>query len=213
MAVIENRQEDEGVHWGQELYFNEAGQRACFTAERRSDVVARIAAHGGPRDEAERSMLARGADVMAMIQVPLVHANRGMLGGNYAEGGDYSYDFSEDPLSAGLVGPNDATARVRVGVEGAVERAVLGHGARLGPFLEGRGTKLVRDPAFPVRITLQFYKATADGVVSDADLDAIVASLDGVLAHADYVGSLVVPDDDSKRPTAWQHVPGEWFPW
>ena len=31
--------------------------------------------------------------------------------------------------------------------------------------------------------------------------------------HADAVGSLVMPDSDPRRPTAWQKVPHEWFPW
>jgi hypothetical protein len=210
MTVVENRREDQGIHWGQELYFNDSGQRACFTAERRSDVAQRIAAQGGPRNEAERSMLARGADVMAMIQVPLVHDNRGLLGGMALDGGGYGYQFSDDPLSAGLTGPNDATVRARTA---GVERAVLGHGARLGPFVEGHGTPLVRDPTFPIRVTLQFYKATTSGDVNDRDRDAIATSIESVYAHADYVGSLVLPEDDAQRPTAWQHVPGEWFPW
>ncbi len=211
MTVIENRPEDQGVHWGQELYFNEQGRRAYFNAQRRSDVAARIAAQGGPRSEADRSMLARGADVMAMIQIPLVHDNGGMLGGPLPDSSGYGYSFSDDPLSAaGSFGPSDATIRVR---RTDLERAVLGHGAVLGPFVEGHGTKLVRDPKFPIRITFQFYKATATGDVSDGDLDAITASIDSVYAHADYVGSLVLPADDALRPTAWQHFPAEWFPW
>jgi hypothetical protein len=215
LSVIENRPEDLGAHWGQELYFNDAGKRAYFTAGRRSDVVARIAARGGPRDEAERSMLGRGADVMALIQVPLRHDDRGFLGGlpSYANGDTYGYQFSDDPLSAGGFGPNDSTIRVRPGRSEALERAVLGHGAVLGPFVESHGTKLVRDDRFPVRITVQFYKATSTGDVSDSDLDAISRSIASAYAHADYVGSLVVPADDARRPTAWQHVPDEWFPW
>ena len=207
VAVIENRAQDAGVHWGQELYFNDAGKRAYFTAERRSDVAARIAAHGGPVNEGERSALARGADVMAMIQVPLRHDNHGVLAGAYPVYGEYSYSFTDDPLSAGGFGPNDATIRTDL------ERAVLGHGFAAGPFVEGYGTKLVRDPTFPIRITIQFYKATATGDVSDADLTSIETSIGNVYAHADFVGSLVLPGEDERRPTAWQHVPDEWFPW
>jgi hypothetical protein len=110
----------------------------------------------------------------------------------------------------GAFGSNDATVRVR---RSDVERAVLGHGVALGPFAEGYGTKLVRDARFPIRITVQFYKATATGDASDADLDAIRTSIASVYAHADVVGSLVLPAGDTRRPTAWQHVPGEWFPW
>ena len=112
-------------------------------------------------------------------------------------------------------GPNDSTIRVRPGPvrTGNVERAVLGHRPRLGPFLEGHGSRLVRDARIPVRITVQFYKATSDGAVSDADLDAIATSLQSAYEHADFVGSLVVPPGDPQRPTAWQTIPAYWFPW
>ena len=57
------------------------------------------------------------------------------------------------------------------------------------------------------------YKATSNGSVSDIDLDSIAKSLGSVYEHADAVGSLVMPEDDARRPTAWQKVPREWFPW
>lgn len=60
---------------------------------------------------------------------------------------------------------------------------------------------------------MQFYKATSNGVVSNADLDAIKKSVNDVYSHADFVGSLVVPEDDAVRPTAWEKAKGEWFPW
>jgi hypothetical protein len=97
--------------------------------------------------------------------------------------------------------------------ESDVEQAVLGHGPNLGPYNEGRGLKLVRDPKFPVRVTVQFYKATSNGVVNEADLDGIAKSIGSVYEHADFVGSLVVPEGDARRPTAWQKIPREWFPW
>ncbi|MDI3289043.1 hypothetical protein [Polyangium sp. 15x6] len=215
VKVIENRSEDRSVQgYGQELYFNENGSRAAFTAERRSDVAARIESRGGPRTESEQSALGRGADLLALIQVPLVHEHRGALGGLSSSDEGYGYEFSDDPLAAGGFGPNDATIRVRPGpVRSDLERAVLGHGPRLGPFLEGHGGPLVRDERFPIRITVQFYKATSDGVVTDADLDAIARNIGSAYAHADFVGSLVLPPGDPNRPTAWQTMPGEWFPW
>lgn len=237
VKVIENRTEDATVRgWGQELYFNEHGSRAAFTAERRSDVKARIDAQGGPKSEADRSALGQGADILALIQIPLRHEHRGVLGGldeggsGYAgpsggpwlgpasggKDGGYGYEFSDDPLAAGGFGPNDATIRVRPGpvrTGGDVERAVLGHGPRLGAYQEGYGTQLVRDERFPIRITIQFYKSTSDGIASDSDLDGIAKSISSAYEHADYVGSLVIPPGDPNRPTAWQTMPQEWFPW
>ncbi len=221
--VIENRPEDATFEGhGQELYFNDGGSRASFSAERRSDVASRIEAQGGPKTAADRSALGKGADVLALIQVPLVHENRGVLGGLYSSGSGsgsdkdsgYGYEFSDDPLNAGGFGPNDATIRVRPGpVASGMERAVLGHGPRLGPFLEGHGSRLVRDQRFPIRITVQFYKATSSGVLSPSDFDAIARNINSAYEHADYVGSLVVPEGDRIRPTEWQNIPKEWFPW
>ncbi|MCC6551434.1 MAG: hypothetical protein IT372_00245 [Polyangiaceae bacterium] len=211
-SVIENRPEDrssQGI--GQEIYFNHKGQRAAFTAERKSDVEARIEAQGGPKTEADRSALARGADVLFLVQVPLVHANRGRLGGAMPPPASMAA-----PGGGGMAKPSTAGAKpadLAMEEKSDVEQAVLGHGPNLGPYNEGRGLRLVRDPKFPIRITVQFYKATSNGVVSEADLDGIARSIGGVYEHADFVGSLVMPEGDPRRPTAWQKVPGEWFPW
>lgn len=205
VSVIENRPEEgsASVGYGQELYFNNGGQRAAFTAERKSDVEARIAAQGGPRTDDDRTALQRGADVLFLVQVPLVHAHRGALGGAYSTGMPASPMAKKS--AAKSVAPMDERSDV--------EQAVLGHGPNLGPFNEGRGLSLVRDTKFPIRVTVQFYKATSNGVVSEADLDGIARSIGSVYEHADYVGSLVMPDGDPRRPTAWQKMPGEWFPW
>jgi hypothetical protein len=206
VRVIENRPEDASgaVGLGQELYFNHGGKRASFTAERRSDVVARIEAQGGPKSQDDRSALQQGADVLFLIQVPLKHANRGRLGGVMAP------TAAGAPLLESAAQPSAPSAPS----EGSdVEQAVLGHGADLGEYREGAGATLERDPAFPVRVTVQFYKATSNGVVDDQDLDAIAKSIASVYEHADFVGSLVVPEGDRMRPTAWQTMPREWFPW
>lgn len=218
ISVVENKPEEMAVAGrGQELYFNAAGQAAPFRAERRSEVEARIQAQGGPKNDDERSALARGADVMFLIQVPLVHRHQGVLGGSmWGSGSGYGLG------GLGLSGSGEGGGGIGLGSIGTlghgagtsdVERAVIGHGAKRGPFTEGAGLKLERDARFPVRITVQFYKATSNGVVTDGDLDAIAKNIGSVYEHADFVGSLVVPEGDARRPTAWQSVPGEWFPW
>jgi hypothetical protein len=219
VTVIENRPDDHSAAgWGQELYFNAAGQRAPFTAERRSDVAERIAAQGGPKTEDEQSALDSGADVMFLVQVPLVHRHAGRLGGLW--GGSIGDSFGAGGLGlSGIGSGGGGLGGVGTIGHGAgrsrsdVERAVLGHGEQLGPFREGRDLELVRDARFPIRVTVQFYKATDSGVVSDQDLDAISRSIGSVYEHADFVGSLVVPRRDRSRPTEWERMPGEWFPW
>ncbi len=210
MQVIENRGEDAtAAGWGQELYFNAGGQRAAFTAERKSDVEQRIQAQGGPKTEDDKSALQKGADVLFLVQVPLKHHNLGRLGGPLPSPKKSAAAKGAGPMPP----PAPQGAPMAEAARSDVEQAVLGHGPKLGPFREGRQLRLERDPNFPIRITVQFYKATSNGVVSDIDLDSIARSIGSVYEHAEFVGSLVMPEDDPRRPTAWQKVPREWFPW
>ena len=211
MTVVENSPGDSTVSgYGQELYFNNEGQRAAFTAERKTDVERRIAAQGGPKTADDRSALARGADALFLVQVPLKHKQRGYLGG-LAGAGAPAASAPAKASSAPAAPPAEAEGSMRERSD--VEQAVLGHGKNRGPFTEGNDLLLERDPRFPIRITVQFYKATSNGVVDERDLDAIAASIGGVYEHADYVGSLVIPEGDPARPTEWQKMPNEWFPW
>jgi hypothetical protein len=208
IQVIENKPEDAtAAGWGQELYFDNKGQRAAFTAERKSDVEERIASQGGPRTDDDKSALQKGADVLFLVQIPLKHYNVGRLGGMPPMP-------APSPAKASAGAPAPAMAPPMAQAERSdVEQAVLGHGPNLGPFSEGHRLKLERDPKFPIRITVQFYKATSNGVASDSDLDSIARSIGSVYEHAEFVGSLVLPDGDPRRPTAWQKIPREWFPW
>lgn len=210
MQVIENKGEDvTAAGWGQELYFNNNGSRTAFTAERKSDVEQRIAAQGGPKTEDDKSALQKGADVLFLVQVPLKHHNLGRLGGPMPKGTGMGKSASMPAAPAA----ETAGAAPRARDRSDVEQAVLGHGPNLGPFNEGHGLRFERDPKFPIRITVQFYKATSNGVVSDIDLDSISKSIGSIYEHAEFVGSLVLPEGDPRRPTAWQKVPREWFPW
>lgn len=209
MRVIENRGEDRSSQGGgQELYFNHEGQRASFTAERKTDVEQRIMAQGGPKTEDDKSALQKGADVLFLVQVPLKHRDRGVLGGALPPAMPAKEMAKKKPMAMAAGAPAAASREAS-----DVEQAVLGHGPNLGPYQEGNQLRIERDPKFPIRVTVQFYKATSNGVVSDADLDSIARSIGSVYEHADAVGSLVLPEGDAARPTAWQKVPHEWFPW
>jgi hypothetical protein len=212
VRVVENRGDEPAAGGrGQALFFNNGGQRAPFTAERRSEVATRIAAQGGPKNDDERSALQKGADVLFLIQVPLVVAppvRRAQPPSPSWPGG-----AAKGGAMAPAAKPQAAAAEADDGRGSDVEQAVLGHGENRGPYREGHGGRLIRDTRFPVRVTVQFYKATSNGVVSDQDLDGIAASLGSVYEHADFVGSLVMPEGDRMRPTAWANVPSQWFPW
>jgi hypothetical protein len=205
MTVVENRAEElTRAGWGQELYFNNAGQRAAFTAERQSDVMARIQAQGGPKTEDDRSALARGADTLFLIQVPLKHPE-------YRPPPPSAAPMPAAP-GAGAAAEKSAPAAASA-PSSDVEQAVLGHGRDRGPYDEGHSLWIERDERFPIRITVQFYKATSNGVADERDLDNIARSLGSVYEHADFVGSLVIPEGDPRRPTDWHRMPAGWFPW
>lgn len=94
-----------------------------------------------------------------------------------------------------------------------VEEAVIGHGAVEGPFTEIDGLEIERDPDFPIRVTVQFYKGTSNGVMSEPDLAAIHQQISRVYEDADYVGSLVL-DGDTGRPTEYEgpkEEPEDWW--
>jgi len=195
-TVVDNRGGDMSLQgWGQQLFYNNGGQKTAFTAERKSDVKARI--ERGEAKPSDAGALQEGADMMMLVQVPLKHDNRGYLGGLMGAGGMAMDECEMAPSAAPQMAKKSSRAR------SDVEQAVLGHGEDLGPFNEMGGLKLERDARFPIRVTVQFYKATSNGVVSDSDLAEVASSIDKVYASADYVGSLVVPEGERNRPTDW----------
>jgi hypothetical protein len=71
-------------------------------------------------EEAEmRSMTRWGTGVVVAVLVSALASSALAQGARTTEGGGreqgYGYEFSDDPLSAGGFGPNDATIRVRPG--------------------------------------------------------------------------------------------------
>ncbi len=212
VTIIDNRQNQASPvsSWGQELYFNQSGERAPFSAERRADVKARIQAQGGPKSQDDESALSEGADALFIIQVPLQQRARRSAPVALESGiggGSPQKAMAAEAEASAMAPPAAAPSR-----RSDVERAVLGHGRVEGKFEEARGQRLERDERFPIRITVQFYKATSNGVVSEADLDAIAQAIGNVYEHADFVGSLVVPQGDRQRPTEWQ-TSGQLFPY
>ncbi len=196
VRVIENKPGDQTFQgWGQQLYFNDKGQKTTFTAERKSAVANRIASGQGTK--ADEGALDEGADMMMLVQVPLKQAvaHRG------------GYFGMDDSLAQGAPAMESAAAGEKSlrRERSDVEQAVLGHGDAMGTHEECGGLSLARDDRFPVRVTVQFYKATSNGVVSDSDLADVKRAIDRTYESGDYVGSLVVPQSerDRQRPTSW----------
>lgn len=181
IQVVQN----DGGYLSEVLTFNEDGERAPFTATRLSDFRAR----GG--DGTTGSVQAAGEDGLNMvlvIQVPLKQKAPPQR-------------MYEEKEAYGLVAEAPAAASGG-GMRSDVESAVIGHGPTEGPFREIAGLDVERDPRFPVRVTVQFYKATSNGVVTDADIREVRRQIDRVYDDARYVGSLVT-DGYTGRGTEW----------
>lgn len=179
-----------GFSWGQRLFFNQNGQRAAFTGERLSDFTQQT--QSGPELTVEAGEES-GLNMVLLIQVPLKQ--------------------KQPLLSFNETASEAMAAAVPAAAESDIEAAVIGHGPIEGPFTEIDNLPIERDERFPIRVTVQFYQATSNGVVSAADMEIIAAQLKRVYAEADYVGSLVV-DGPSQRSTEYEgskEEPADWW--
>lgn len=175
--------------WGQRLFFNEDGERASLTGQRISDFRADYVSSGGnPSDISEESNL----NMVLLIQIPLKQMNRQST---------YFDDVCCESSCVTYCGAGELSRGVS-----DVEAAVIGHGELEGPFTEMDDLEIRRDPEFPIRVTVQFYKATSNGIASQNDIDEIAEEIQKVYDQGSYVGSLVVPDPGVYRPTDWDRA-------
>lgn len=191
VTVIDNKRDgfEAGRTWGQRLFFNQKGERASFTGQRISDFNSAGGDRSAPRvrtsvPSATESGEEQGLNLVMLIQVPLKQKERPQR--------------SQFGLNMPMAAP--ASESVLKSKDSDVEAAVIGHGEVEGPFTEVDHLAIERDPRYPIRVTVQFYKGTSNGVVSSADLKAIHRQIARVYDDADYVGSLVV-DGQTTRPT------------
>jgi len=197
VTIIDNVRDgfEAGLLWGQRLFFNVNGQRASLTAQRASDFLEATPGNPDPGGASARAE-AEGLNLVLLIQVPL--KQRPLA----TRGGSSSFSLGAAPPAA-LEGMMDD-----------VEAAVIGHGELEGPFVEIDGLPIERDPNFPIRVTVQFYKGTSNGVVSEAEMGDIYRQISRVYEDGDYVGSLVT-GGATQRPTEYtgpKEMPEEgWF--
>ncbi|MEL7053159.1 MAG: hypothetical protein AAGM45_15445 [Cyanobacteria bacterium J06588_5] len=204
VTVIDNQRDgfDAGRTWGQRLFFNKNGERASLTGKRISDFLAEQTGDEGNAVELPPVEVSEeeGLNMVMLIQVPL--KQKEPFGG-------FAADLSVMAESA----PAPASPQAVMRSESNVEAAVIGHGEVEGPFTEIDNLEIERDPDFPIRVTVQFYKATDNGVVSAADLAEIDEQIKRIYDDADYVGSLVT-DGRTRRPTEYNgnHTePEDWW--
>jgi len=188
VTVIDNKRDafQAGRTWGQRLFFNQEGERASLTGERLSDYQEENGRPGGGWEESSPEAAGEaGLNMVLLIQVPLKQRHPMRFQGEMF--------CSSAKDSAGAACEKNKSD---------VEEAVIGHGEVEGPFTEIADLPIERDPNFPIRVTVQFYKATSNGAVSREDMAQIRRQIDRVYRDADYVGSLVT-GGETKRPTEY----------
>jgi len=200
--VIDNT--NDLAKWGQNLYFNNNGQKTCLTGERLSDYketqAQEIAVRQGISLEKARAQVTVAQDInmVLVIQVPLKHKEPKYLrfGASSDSLGSLSLDELDefDDLERSMLGGG---AEIKAGFARRLEKsdmedAVISHGEDEGEHLELGGYKLERDERYPLRLTVQFYKATSNGIIDDKDLENVRQCIEAAYTNADYIGSLVV---------------------
>lgn len=199
-TIIDNMRDgfQAGYSWGQRLFFNQNGERASFTGQRISDFNAAQTPEirpGGTDAPAAEAAGESGMNMVMIIQVPLKQKN--------------PMQFGDMVLAEEAVMAPAPTAAMK----SDVEEAVIGHGKVEGPFTEIDNLDIERDENFPVRVTVQFYKATSNGVISEADVQDIARQIERVYEDGDYVGSLVV-EGETGRSTEYEgskEQPAGWW--
>lgn len=182
MTVIDNKRNafQSGSVWGQRLFHNVNGKRASLTGTRYSDFI-RLPKQGDTKLGAHQKD--PGLNMVLLIQIPLKQKH------------PMRFMEMEDSFALGGAMPAMKPEMKR---KSDVEVAVIGHGDLEGPFTEIDNLKIERDPRYPVRVTVQFYKATSNGVVNPTDLAQIKGEIDAVYARSQHVGSLVVAGDTGR---------------
>jgi hypothetical protein len=197
-TIIDNTRDafEAGATWGQRLFFNQKGERASLTGTRASDyseALNNTRKNTGSKQSvnaAEQS----GLNLVLLIQVPLKQKERPRRS---------MTDYAGAP----------AMSENKKSMKGDVENAVIGHGKVEGPYTEIDNLEIERDERFPIRVTVQFYKATSNGVVSESDMQEISSQIEKVYKKAEYVGSLVT-QGDTGRPTEYEgpkFEPPDWW--
>ncbi len=179
VTVIDNERDAfrSGSVWGQRLFFNAHGQRASLTGERESDFVAKGGDRTSPTPGAPgQSRETSGLNMVLLIQVPLKQQPPPRR--------------SKAPMAPpGIAYESKAGSHAPRASD--IENAVIGHGDLEGPFTEIDNLAIERDERFPVRVTVQFYKATSNGVATEADIAAIKSSIERIYVQSEDAGSLV----------------------
>lgn len=157
----------------QGLYHNKNGEKASFIGQRLSDHRREMGSElsfDEPMTTSEKQQ-----NMLLIIQVPLLLD---------------PMRFSDLPTCSLKAIPKGSEIPIDV------ESAIITVGAGEGPHLEVHNLRIERDPKFPIRVTMQYYKATSNGTVNDEVMKQISEELQGARKWAVAISSLVTETTD-----------------
>ena len=165
------------------LYHNNNGQRASYIGQRLSEF--RLETGSEQACDAPMTASEKSQNMLLIIQVPLKQKQMMRLGS-----GELDLEaIKMMPKKKGL-----PVNRSRGAVD--VEAAIIKVGGDEGPFDEIKGIEIERDVTFPIRVTMQYYKATSNGEVNTEVLQGIADELQGARKWAVAISSLVTETTD-----------------
>jgi hypothetical protein len=192
----------DGTHGGQKLFFNKDGKRCSFVGQRLTDNrLEQGKSTEGPMTQEEKQQ-----NMLLIIQVPLKSTRPER----------FLYDaFGGPPMPMMAMASAAAPASLSMmkrqrSVD--IEDVIVKVGDEEGPFTEIGGVQIERDPSFPVRVTLQYYKATSNGAIDDASMQAISSQIKEARKNAVAIGSLVVRGDTGRVTEHNKHAPAVVIP-
>jgi len=200
----------------QKLYFNQKGERASFVGQRLSDNRK----DRGVKTEGAMTSEEKKQNAIMIIQVPLkqdyIRPSKDYYGDGFGGGVISPAPVLMNGILPGGCFPMPYPQQVPTTYEESVyvesrkaarekskvdmEEAIIKVGKVEGKFNEVNGLAIERDPDYPVRVTFQFYKSTATGVINEAEVSAIADQIATCREQGDFIGSLVV-GGITKRPT------------
>jgi len=163
---------------GDKLYFNKNGKKCSFLGERLSQHRIEQGQEknlGKPMTTEEKQQ-----NMILVIQVPLLVKQK-------------KYQEEKEKIVVQSCVKHKKMYRGRSNHQKAdVEDAIIKIGKEEGPFREIGNCKIERDPSYPVRVTLQYYKATSNGIVDDNSISEISNQIKESRKYGVAIGSLVV---------------------
>lgn len=192
------------------LHHNNKGQRASYIGQRLTDYrreTGSSLAAGAPMSASEKSQ-----NMLLIIQVPLKQKEAPMRQSSFGGGLYPCPPMAVQSCCAPM--PKMKAMRSR-SVD--VESAIVSIGADEGPFDEIKGLAIERDERFPIRVTMQYYKATSNGAVNAQVMEDIASELAGARKWAVAISSLVTETTDrttehkAKPPTVSAIITPAWW--